>query len=59
MSSLVFNGLNQIGIAEGNPYIFIFYYCKGNHVGNGDTKIAGVDEAPNIAGVDKDTDEQD
>ena len=58
MTSVVINILNQIGLAEGQPSQIIFYGHKGNPVGDYDNNISVVDKAPDITGVDEETDEQ-
>ena len=59
MLSAVINLVNQIGLVEGQTYLLKCYDNKGNYVGDGDIKISGVDEAPEITGANKDSDEQD
>ena len=42
---------NQIELAEVQTSLFIFYYQKVNPFADDDNNIAGVDEAPEITGV--------
>ena len=57
MPSSVIYWLHQIVLAEGHPSLITFYYCKVNPVGDDDTNVAGVYEAPDITVVYEDTDE--
>ena len=57
MPSAVIFIVNQIGLSEVKSSLLKCYYCKGNHVGYGDTNILGVDEAPDIKRLDYQTDE--
>ena len=49
-SSVIFI-VNQIGLSKVKPSLLTCYYCKVNHVVDGDTNILGVDEAPDIKGL--------
>ena len=52
MSSSVIDKVNQIGFAKGRISLLTFYYHKVNPIQYNDTNIAGVDEDPEIIGVD-------
>ena len=52
MPSEVINQVNQIGIAEGHTYLLTFYCRKSNPVGDDNTNISVLYEAPGITGVD-------
>ena len=55
MPSAVIYQVNQIGLAEGNPFLLKFYYCKCNHVVDNNANISSLDEVPDIIGVDEET----
>ena len=55
MPSAVIDWVNYTGISEGYPSLLIFYDSKGHPIGDDDTNISGVDEAPDIKLVDKNT----
>ena len=56
ISSAIIYWVNQIGLSEGHPYLLTFYDRKGNPIIDDDTNTVGVDEYPDIRGVDQETD---
>ena len=57
MLSLVVDKVNKIELSELHTSLLTFYDHKVNPIVDKDTKNVGVDQAPNITGVDEETDE--
>ena len=47
--------VNHLGLAEGQPYLLIFYDRKGNPTGDDDTRLEVLDDELEIKGVDEET----